>query len=177
MGLVPKPGVNELYLYYWSLTVRLGQISQATTVPSVRKSDVEQLEFPLAPIEQQKSIVAEIEKQFSRLDEAVASLKRTKVNLKRYKAAVLKAAVEGKLTEAWRKQHPDVEPASQLLESILVERRRKWTGKRKYKEPSVPEISGLPLLPEGWAWGTVDQIAAPEPNSITDGPFGSNLRS
>ena len=43
-----------------------------------------------------KSIVAEIEKQFSRLDEAVANLKRVKANLKRYKAAVLKAAVEGK---------------------------------------------------------------------------------
>ena len=80
-------------------------------------------------------IVAEIEKQFSRLDEAVTNLKRVKANLKRYKAAVLKAAVEGKLTEEWRKQHPDVEPASKLLERILAERRAKWTGKEKYKSP------------------------------------------
>ena len=57
-----------------------------------------------------RRIVAEIEKQFSRLDEAVANLKRVKANLKRYKASVLKAAVEGKLTEDWRKQHP-VEPS------------------------------------------------------------------
>ena len=57
----------------------------------------------VAPLDQQKRIVAEIEKQFSRLDEAVANLKRVKANLKRYKAAVLKAAVEGKLTEDWRK--------------------------------------------------------------------------
>ncbi len=48
---------------------------------------------PVAPLSEQRSIVAEIEKQFSRLDEAVASLKRTKANLKRYRAAVLKAAV------------------------------------------------------------------------------------
>ena len=62
--------------------------------------DFEQLSpypFPVAPYEQQECIVAEIEKQFSRLDEAVATLKRVKANLKRYKAAVLKAAVEGKL--------------------------------------------------------------------------------
>ena len=72
-----------------------------------------------------RCIVAEIEKQFSRLDEAVANLKRVKANLKRYKASVLKAAVEGKLTEDWRKQHPDVEPASKLLERILAERREK----------------------------------------------------
>ena len=93
-------------------------------------------------------IVAEIEKQFSRLDEAVANLKRVKANLKRYKAAVLKAAVEGKLTEDWRKHHPDVEPASKLLERILAERRAKWSGKGKYKEPAEPETSDLPAMPE-----------------------------
>ena len=97
--------------------------------------------IPVAPPDQQDRIVAEIEKQFSRLDEAVASLKRVKANLKRYKAAVLKAAVEGKLTEEWRKQNPDVEPASKLLERILAERRTKWEEaelakmKAKGKEP------------------------------------------
>jgi len=55
---------------------------------------------PLAPVNQQRTIVAEIEKQFSRLDEAVANLKRVKANLKRYKASVLKAAVEGKFVSS-----------------------------------------------------------------------------
>ncbi len=101
---------------------------------------------PVAPVNQQRAIVAEIEKQFSRLDEAVANLKRVKANLKRYKAAVLKAAVEGKLTEDWRKQHPNVEPASKLLERILAERRAKVDRERKIqgakrarrKQPSQP---------------------------------------
>jgi type I restriction enzyme, S subunit len=133
--------------------------------------------LPLAPEEEQQIIVAEIEKQFSRLDEAVANLKRVKANLKRYKAAVLKAAVEGKLTQAWRKLHPNVEPASKLLERILAERRTKWTGRGKYKEPTAPETNNLSSLPRGWAWATVNQVATPEPNSITDGPFGSNLKT
>ncbi len=50
------------------------------------------------PLDEQRRIVAEIDKQFSRLDEAVANLQRVKANLKRYKAAVLKAAVEGRFT-------------------------------------------------------------------------------
>jgi type I restriction enzyme S subunit len=60
---------------------------------------------PLAPLDEQREIVAELEKQFSRLDEAVANLLRVKANLKRYKASVLKAAVEGRLVETesgWR---------------------------------------------------------------------------
>jgi len=71
----------------------------------VKPATVKDYPFPLAPTEQQDRIVEEIEKQFSRLDEAVANLKRVKANLKRYKASVLQAAVTGKLTEEWRKQH------------------------------------------------------------------------
>ncbi len=125
---------------------------------------------------EQKRIVAEIEKQFSRLDEAVDYLKRVKSNLKRYKASVLKAAVEGKLTEEWRKANPDVESADKLLERILADRRKKWEDaelakmkgkgkvpkddrwKKKYKEPSQFDESLLPDLPNGWAWAKLPQL-------------------
>jgi type I restriction enzyme S subunit len=51
---------------------------------------------------EQRRIVAEIEKQFTRLEAGVAALRRVQANLKRYRAAVLKAACEGRLvpTEA-----------------------------------------------------------------------------
>jgi type I restriction enzyme S subunit len=130
----------------------------------------------LAPIEQQERIVAEIEKQFSRLDEAVANLKRVEAKLKRYKAAVLKAAIEGKLTEQWRKDHPDVEPATKLLERILADRRTTWQQaellkmkaageepedikwKERYKEPAAPDSGNLPQIPDGWQWYSSDQL-------------------
>ncbi len=58
--------------------------------------------IPLAPLAEQRRIVAEIEKQFTRLEAGVAALRRVQANLKRYRAAVLKAACEGRLvpTEA-----------------------------------------------------------------------------
>ena len=163
MGLIPKEGiVDQNYLFYWSLMLRLGNISQATTVPSVRKSDVEELTFPWVPLDQQKRIVAEIEKQFSRLDQAVANLKRVKANLKRYKAAVLKAAVEGRLVETEaeraRREGRSYETGAQLLPRILETRRSQWQGKGKYKEPAAPDTTGLPELPEGWVWATVEQL-------------------
>ena len=65
-------------------------------IPGLSKSHILQHEIGLPELQEQVRIVAEIEKQFSRLDEAVANLKRVKANLKRYKASVLKAAVEGK---------------------------------------------------------------------------------
>lgn len=126
--------------------------------PNVNGTKLAQIKIPVAPLNQQERIVAEIEKQFSRLDEAVANLKRVKANLKRYKAAVLKAAVDGKLTEDWRKQHPDIEPASKLLECILAGRRVKWNGRGKYKEPPKPDTSNLPPLPKHWTYAGVDSF-------------------
>ena len=31
-------------------------------------------------------------------------------------------------------------------------------------------------LPSSWRWSTLAEIAAPVPNAIVDGPFGSNLK-
>ncbi len=51
------------------------------------------------------------------------------------------------------------EPADLLLVRILKERREKWNGKGKNKEPSAPETSGLMKLPEGWGWANVGMIS------------------
>jgi type I restriction enzyme S subunit len=148
----------------------------------------------VAPETQQKRIVAEIEKQFSRLDEAVDNLKRVKANLKRYKASVLKAAVEGKLTEEWRKKHPDVEPADKLLQRILAERRKKWEKaelvkmkakgkepkddkwKKKYKEPAKLVLDDLPILPKEWIWVAWEAVLSFDKSAFKRGPFGSALK-
>jgi type I restriction enzyme, S subunit len=154
--------VDPKYLaYFFKSPDYWRQISESQAgigQPNVNGTKLAQLQIPVAPAQQQQIIVGKIEKQFSRLDEAVASLKRTKANLKRYKAAVLKAAVEGKLTEDWRKQHPNVEPASKLLERILAERRKKASGSGKYIEPEPVDAAGLPPLPKSWTWARLEQL-------------------
>lgn len=147
-----------------------------TTVQSLELPVFLRFQIPVAPLPEQRRIVAEIERQFSRLDEGVAALKRAQANLARYRAAVLKAACEGKLvpTEAAlakaakpgskgpssHASHPSpFESGSQLLARILAERRQKWQGRGKYKEPAAPDTAKLPQLPEGWAWATFEQVS------------------
>ena len=142
------------------LEKELLKVGKGVAVQNISAIQIESFPIPVAPLAQQKRIVAEIEKQFSRLDEAVANFKRIKANLKRYKAAVLKSAVEGKLTEAWRKAHPDVESASTLLERILTDRRAKWKGKGKYKDTPVPDTQNLPTLPNAWTWSSVETLCS-----------------
>lgn len=84
-------------------------------IPGISKSHILEHEIALPEPEEQVNIVAEIEKQFSRLDEAVAFLKRTKANLKRYKAAVLKAAVKGALVPIKNRQTTKIGEVADLV--------------------------------------------------------------
>ena len=94
--------IDGAYLKYFlnsSTFARYASHLNAGDRPRVDFDQLASYEIALPDKSEQRRIVAEIEKQFSRLDEAVANLKRVKANLKRYKAAVLKAAVEGELID------------------------------------------------------------------------------
>ena len=141
----------------------------------VPKVWLEDASVPLAPLAEQHRIVGKIESLFAKLEEGVAALRRAEANLERYRASVLKAAVEGRLTERWRRENPPEETGEELLRRILAERRSTWEAeqvakfeakgrkppknwKAKYKEPATLDTSRLPGLPEGWCWATVDQV-------------------
>lgn len=152
--------------------------------PRVDFDQISSFCLPPFSLAAQRAAVAEIEKQFTRLEAGVAALRRVQANLKRYRAAVLKAACEGRLVPTEAELHRQrktksapLETGAELLTRILAERRQNWQGRGNYKEPAAPDTVKLPPLPEGWTWATVEQLAAPEPNSITDGPFGSNLKT
>ena len=129
--------------------------------------------IPLPPLPEQRRIVTKLEELFTRLDAGVSELKKTQAQLKRYRQSVLKAACEGKIVpieaDLARAEGRSYEPADVLLARILKERREKSSKGAKYKEPSTPDISGLPALPEGWKWINLGQITW----SVRDGPHYS----
>ena len=158
----------QYFLNSWSFKEFASHLNEGDR-PRVDWSQLKGFPFLLAPLSEQNRIVGVIEQQFTRLYAGVSALRKAQAKLKRYRASILKAAVEGKLTEAWRAEHPTTEPASILLENILKERRAKWEAdlrakgkdpaKVKHVEPAKPDTEGLPELPEGWCWATVEQLA------------------
>jgi type I restriction enzyme S subunit len=137
---------------------------------NIGQERIRRIQMPLAPLPEQHRIVAEIEKQFTRLDAAVANLERVKANLKRARASVLKAAVEGRLvpTEAAlaRAEGRDYEPASVLLEQIKAPPRpNKWNSRSEKVIAGHAALAvcnpGTPL-PDGWQWAQLADIARME---------------
>ena len=152
-----------------------------TTVQSLEMPAFLSFTIPVAPLAVQDRITAEVQKQFTRLEVGVTALRRVQANLKRSRAAVLKAACEGRLVpteaEIARAEGRPFESGQQLLARILTERRQNWQGRGKYKEPEIPDIEALPELPLGWTYATVEQLGIVGEQAVLTGPFGTNLTS
>ncbi len=145
--------------------------------PRVDFGQLQSFALALPPKNEQTRIANLLDELLNDLATGVSALERCREKLHRYRASVLKAAVEGDLTADWRSAHPDAEPASTLLQRILAERREHWeqeqlrtytekgktppkNWKAKYKEPVAPDLADLPSLPAGWEWVGFDQIGA-----------------
>jgi type I restriction enzyme S subunit len=162
-----------------------GSVKTTAGIWKIAQPQVESIVIPLPPLAEQRRIVAAIEANLTRLDAGVANLRRVRAKLKRYRAAVLKAACEGRLVpteaELARAEGRTYEPADRLLARILQARRERWEAeqlaafeaqrkrptsdkwKEKYREPVGPPSSSLEDLPEGWSWTTVDALLVEPP--------------
>jgi len=190
--LTPESGILSAYVHFylaWNPDFRryLGERCTGTMYPTVSKDVVREYPIPVAPTSEQCRIVEEVEKQFTRLNAAVAALKRIQANLRRYRASVLKAACEGRLVpaeaELARAEGREYEPADRLLARILKERGGKWEadklgnmsalgtprksdgGKAGYPEPTSTDGLELPSLPLGWVWTTLDRVILTGPQN------------
>lgn len=93
------------YAFYWSKGIDLYDFTNATTVPAIRKTDLEKISFPLAPLAEQQRIVDRIESLFAKLDEAKEKTQTVVDSFETRKSAILHKAFTGELTAKWREEH------------------------------------------------------------------------
>ncbi len=111
MGIhAPSTWLASQFLFWFTLATRFDVEARASVVPSIRKSDVGGLPFPLPPLAEQTRIVAKLEELLSDLDAGVAELKAAQKKLKQYRQSLLKSAVEGALTADWRAAQSPLSP-------------------------------------------------------------------
>ena len=88
--------INARFLLFQLMAARSALIDagKGGTQSNISQAVIKAFPFILAPLPEQGRIVSAIESYLSRLDDAVANLEGVKRNLKRYRASVLKAAVD-----------------------------------------------------------------------------------
>lgn len=104
MAFIPSTCIYK-YAFYWSNGIDLYNYANATTVPAIRKSDLEVIPFPLPPLAEQQRIVDRIESLFAKLDEAKEKAQAVVDGFELRRSAILHKAFTGELTRKWRQTH------------------------------------------------------------------------
>lgn len=171
--------INSTFGRAWIGSVVSQQVGQA----NVNGTKLKGFLIPVPHISEQQQIVAEIDKQFTRLDAGIAALQRVQANLGRYRAAVLNLACSGHLVpneaELASKsgQIQKFESGEALLARTLSERRKIKNGRGRSRDPIAPTTENLPPLPIGWTWASPDQVSDISDGSICAGPFGTIFKA
>ena len=155
---VIKEGIDKKFLYYFLSDPHnvLGETKlHGSTMKHVTKTNMEKLPFPLPPLEEQKRIVAKIEKLMPLVDEYAESYNRLqKIDNEfedKLKQSVLQYAMEGKLV----KQDPSDEPASELIKKIENEKAelvKEGKIKKSKKLPAITDEEKPFDIPDSWEW-------------------------
>ena len=117
--------------------------------------------LPLPPLSEQKRIVAKVEELMAKIDDLEKTEKELEALKKAFpadmKAALLQAAMQGKLTE----QLPEDGNAKDLLEQIKAEKAKLVKEGKLKKEKPLPEITEdeIPFdIPENWEWCRIGDL-------------------
>jgi type I restriction enzyme S subunit len=120
------------YLRYWLKSEELKRMLEkkhlirGTTQKFIALGNLRVLPIPLPTLKEQQKIVEEIEKRFSIADEVEETVDESLKQAEKLRQSILKKAFEGKLTEKWREEHPELvsgeNSAEKLLEKIKKEK-------------------------------------------------------
>ncbi|MDF2947591.1 MAG: Type restriction-modification system, specificity subunit [Bacillales bacterium] len=144
--------------------------------PNISGKLIEEMNFPLPPINEQKRISDKLDYLLNKIEEAKQLIDETKETFELRRAAVLDKAIRGELTEKWRSRNTGKRVH---IEPLLDERKRlKETNiSNKRYTPPVPidlgdktkGVRDLFQIPSSWQWVSIDQVTW----SVSDGPHFS----
>ncbi|MDO3816282.1 restriction endonuclease subunit S [Salmonella enterica] len=93
------------YAYYYLRNIRhlAEEMGTGTTFKEISGSAAKTLPFVMAPLAEQKIIAEKLDTLLAQVDSTKARLEQIPQILKRFRQAILAAAISGKLTDKWRK--------------------------------------------------------------------------
>lgn len=137
------------------------------------------IEIDVPSISEQKSIIKLFHKKKYLFNQIQTKTIEQESSISKLKQAILQEAVQGKLTERWRMNHPDVGSVSKLLKGLKEEKVRLIKDKKIKKSNVLPPINEEEIpydLPAGWIWCRWVDLLGFVKYPMKRGPFGSALR-
>ncbi len=139
-------------------TVRWSEIQTGSSQPLITQTLVKALVYPLAPLAEQKRIVAKVEKLLERVAAARERLAKVPAILKRLRQSILAAACSGRLTEEWRAANASTESAAQALARLKAVSTSVKTRRGVPDAVFISEAADQFDVPDCWAKESVAEL-------------------
>lgn len=150
--------LNKFLLYRllsYDFVTYASQHVSGVELPRISFKTIAKFPVILPPLSEQHRIVTKIEELFTQLDAGVAALTMALTQLKRYRQSVLKAAIEGSLTDSWRFENSNIEPVDELMDRVNS---RNSSKKRRLKEQANEDAGDSLTIPDSWKWVQVQDV-------------------
>jgi restriction endonuclease S subunit len=134
---------------------QINKLARGTVRKALRYDDLCKIEINVPSIKKQEKILLLKKNTKLYVDDVKNEIQTQQTLLKKLRQSILQEAIEGKLSAEWRAEHPDVEPASVLLEKIRAEKERLVKEKKIKKQKPLSPIRDeeKPFeIPETWEW-------------------------
>lgn len=133
-----KDLLSYQYAYFWSLGLDLYKYTNATTVPAIRKTDLEKITFPLPSLYEQRRIITHIESMFAKLDAAKEKVQSVLDAHEARKAALLHEAIMGKFIGTGEREW---KPLSEIVDLIRIGPFGSALHKEDYIHDGIPVVN------------------------------------
>ncbi len=150
LGIISPLVIDPGYLYYFlqSKFLMLNSATKGAGIPHIDPAVLNGLEFPLAPLVDQRAIVRQLDEGLNHLRTAVKEVEGARRDAAKAWAASLAAAMRGDLTSIYRDQAPAVEDGAALRDRISRSRTEAQIA-------TVPNAETLTELPRSWIWSSL----------------------
>ena len=91
--------VHSKYFYYLCLTIDFKIYTSGSAIPSMTQSDLAEIIFPFAPLQEQKQIAEFLDSEISKIDSIIGKIKKQIELIKEYKSTLISQAVCGRVEE------------------------------------------------------------------------------
>lgn len=153
------------WIYYFfkkgNFYLKLESLAKGVGSKRIHPHQIFDLDIFLPKKEEQKEILDRIAELESNHGALLFEIESQESLLTQLRQSILQDAIQGKLTEKWREQNPEVESASELLKRIQAEKEQLLKEKKIKKENPLPKIKEdeIPFeIPECWKWCRLQDI-------------------
>jgi len=162
----PVSSVYSHFLFYFLFSKegqdRILENFRGSAQGGINQSFAPGTAIPLAPLAEQKRIVAKVKELLARVNVVRDRLAKVKEILKRFRQSVLAAACSGSLTEDWKEKHPCISSVKEVIEKIQRTRLEQAITEKEKKRIrdtySYREKEDPGLLPQSWKYVALDKL-------------------